>query len=80
MSEEKNKSEVARIREEIDAQNEAAKQGMYGLAEGVSKHAFITAKMDRIGELHDDLIQLVGEEKAAEIIIEVITKDDKKKP
>lgn len=44
------KSEVARIREEIELQLEAMQRGMYGYASGSARHSFIRARMDRIGE------------------------------
>jgi len=63
-----NQSEIARIREQLDAECEAARNGMYGYAE-TSKHEFITARMENMSKLHDELRELVGEE-ADKILIE----------
>jgi len=53
MDKHENHSEVARLMQQINEANEAAYQALYGLAAGVSKHEFITAKMERIGECHE---------------------------
>jgi hypothetical protein len=61
------KSEVSRLRAQLDAECEAANRAMYGFAE-VAKHAFITARMERVGEIHDQLQGLVGEQEAVEML------------
>ena len=43
-----NKSEVVRIMQQIDAEREAAEQGLFGLAYGVSRHDFITRRMEAV--------------------------------
>jgi hypothetical protein len=48
-----NKSEVARLMRQISEANEAAYQALYGLAQGTAQHAFITARMERMGECHE---------------------------
>ncbi|MBV8822167.1 MAG: hypothetical protein JO125_03465 [Chloroflexi bacterium] len=45
-----NKSEVARIREQIDAERAAAERGLFGLAYGVSRHDFITRRMEAVAD------------------------------
>ena len=55
-------SEVAALREQISLEYMAATLGLQGLNAGTSRHAFITAKQERIGELHEQLQELVGEE------------------
>ena len=50
-----NQSEVARLRAQIQAESEAAYLGLYGPSLGITKHAFITARMERLGELHEQL-------------------------
>ena len=62
------KSEVARIREEIELQLEAMQRGMYGFASGAARHSFIRARMDRIGEYHHQLTGQVGEKDADQIV------------
>ena len=50
---------------QISEANEAAYQALYDLAQGTTQHAFITARMDRMGECHEQLVELVGEHDAA---------------
>jgi len=66
-----NKSEVARLRYQIEQEYQAAELALHGLAAGVSRHAFITAKMERMGECHAQLARLVGGQQAMNIYIEV---------
>jgi hypothetical protein len=54
-------SEVARILVQIQAEYEASYSGLHGLAQGSSRHAFITARMESMGRLHEELAALVGE-------------------
>jgi hypothetical protein len=58
-------SEVAKLRQRIAEEYQAAKMGMSGLASGVSKHAFITARMERMGQSFDQLSELVGSRQEA---------------
>jgi hypothetical protein len=58
-------SEVARLLSQISAEYEAAQRGLTGLAYGTSKHEFITAKMERMGQLHAELQSLVGDQAIA---------------
>ncbi len=69
MSEE-NRSEVARLMRQIELEYEAAQRGLTGYAE-VAKHAFITARLEKIGEHHALLQQLTGEQKAAHFLVTV---------
>ena len=55
------RSEVARLLSQISAEYEAAQRGMTGLAYGTSKHEFITARMENMGQLHGQLQSLVGD-------------------
>jgi hypothetical protein len=57
-----NQSEVARLLEQISAEYEAAQRGLSGFAYGSAKHEFITARMENVGKLHDELHAIVGEE------------------
>jgi hypothetical protein len=58
----KSRSAIARLKEQIDAEAEAAQLAMYGPAQGISKHQFITARMERMGKLHEELKSLIGDE------------------
>jgi hypothetical protein len=63
-------SELGLLLQQIDAECAAAFQGLYGLASGVSQHDFINARYDRIGQLQGELEQLVGDDKAAQMVVE----------
>jgi hypothetical protein len=54
-------SEVARILEQIRLEYESAQLGMSGPAYGSSKHSFITARMEMVGQLHNELEALIGD-------------------
>jgi len=60
-----NHSEVARLLAQIDREYEAAQNGFTGLASGMSSHQFITARMERISDLHTSLQTLIGESATA---------------
>jgi hypothetical protein len=58
----KHQSEVARLLAQISEEYEAAQQGLSGLAQGSSQHHFITRRMERMGELHSELRDFIGDE------------------
>jgi hypothetical protein len=58
-------SEVAALREQIAAEHIAAKLGLEGLNSGTSHHAFITARLETIGALHEKLQNLVEDDAIA---------------
>jgi hypothetical protein len=66
------KSEVARIREQIQAEYQAAQQGLSGLASGTARHDFITARTEHLGILHERLAELVGPDEAIAIVANTI--------
>ena len=55
-------SEVARLLAQISAEYEAAQRGLSGLAYGTSQHEFITARMENLGQLHNQLQSIVGDD------------------
>lgn len=57
---EQNRSEVAHLLNQIEAEYVAAQRGLTGFAE-TAKHATITACIENIGRLHDHLRALVGD-------------------
>ena len=67
-----NKSEVARVLEQIELEFQAAQRGMYGLAFGTAKHEFITGKMEQMGKLHEKLQTMVGEKEAVKLLAETL--------
>lgn len=67
-----NKSEVARVLEQIELEFQAAQRGLYGLAFGSAKHEFITSKMEQMGKLHEKLQTMVGEQEAVKLLAETL--------
>lgn len=65
-------SEVARLRLQIQAEYEAAEQGLIGLSSGTARHDFITRKMENVAGLHQELIALVGEHEATAIVAHTV--------
>jgi hypothetical protein len=59
------RSEVEQLRQQIATEYMAAKLGLQGLNAGTSRHEFITARQERIGTLHEELQDLVGDEAIA---------------
>ena len=65
-------SEIVQLREQIAAEYMAAQWGLNGLAHGTSRHDFISARMEKMGEGHQHLTVLVGEQQAAELVAETL--------
>ncbi len=65
-------SEIARLRQRIAEEYEAATHGLTGFASGSAKHQFITKRMERIGSYHETLQHLVGEQEATRIVAETL--------
>ena len=57
-------SEVARLLQRIREEEEAARRGLEGYAT-VSKHAFITARIEKVDCYVDQLVKVTGSEEAA---------------
>jgi hypothetical protein len=66
-------SEVARLRQQIEAEYIAARYGLYGIAQGTSRHQFITTKMEHIREYQEQLEAIVGQQAAMQIFVETLT-------
>jgi hypothetical protein len=56
-----NQSEIARLLSQTEAEYVAAQRGLSGFAES-ARHAAITARMEHVGQLHEDLQAIVGAE------------------
>jgi len=67
-----NRSEVARLRQRIAQEYEAAIRGLTGLAYGTAKHEFITKRMEQMGVCHETLKHLVGEQEATRMLAETL--------
>jgi len=75
VQQERNQSEVARLLEIIDLEYRSAQQGLSGLAEGCSQHAFITSRMENMERMRQRVIGLVGnEDKANGLVMEQLDK------
>ena len=57
-----NQSEVTRLLGQIQTEYEAATLGLTGLSQGTCQHNIITAKMERIADLHVELHEIVGDD------------------
>ena len=66
-----NISEVAKLREDIRLNYEAAERAMHDPAM-VAPHDFITARLENMQQAHSSLIALVGEEEAIKIVAHAI--------
>ncbi len=66
-----NQSEVARLMQQIDAECESARLAMTGYAE-VARHEVITARMERMGALHEELKGIIGEREATEVLVRAL--------
>lgn len=66
-------SEVARLKECLRLEAEAAFQGLYGYAE-VAKHEIIHQKLERVGEVFEQLKEHIGEEEAALFMLDTMDK------
>ncbi len=66
-----NVSEVARLRERVKLEYEAMMRGLNGFAEGTAMHEFISARMARVGNYHEELVKEIGEDEATRIICEL---------
>lgn len=65
-------SEVAHLLAQMQTEYESAARGLSGLASGVACHRFITARMERIGQLHAALEKVVGEKQAAQLLVSTL--------
>jgi len=61
---EENRSEIARLRQQIEVQLVSMRRGLSGLSAGSARHAFINARMERIGTYQDGLANQLGENAA----------------
>jgi len=70
----KGQSEFARLVSQIDAEHQAAKWAITAPNIGTAQHRFITRRLQKIGEYHQQLTQLVGPETAIRIVSERMDK------
>ncbi len=61
-------SEVAHLRQQIEMQLVAMRRGLTGLSSGSARHAFINARMERIGDYQNSLESQLGESAATLLV------------
>ena len=67
-----NQSEVARLKAQIEAEIQAARWALHGACLGAAQHQFITCRMERMGMLHEELKERVGEEEGIRLLVQVM--------
>jgi hypothetical protein len=70
------KSEVAALRQRIEQEYEAAQSGLFGLAQGTARHAWITARTERLAEAYARLCDMVGPGQATTFLLTVERQQD----
>jgi len=65
-------SEVTQLRQRMRLEYEAAQRGVTGTAQGTTQHAFITKRLENMSNYHQVLKQLVGEQAAIELLVDVL--------
>lgn len=69
------RSEVAYLLAQIQAEYMSGVLGLSGFASGSARHDFITARMERMGQLHNELCNIVGENDAIAMVVHTLEKD-----
>ena len=64
-------SEVAALKERLRLEAEAMYRGLHGYAE-VARHEIINRKMERIGDIGEQLRQYLGRKETARLVVEVM--------
>jgi hypothetical protein len=67
-------SEIARLRAQIEAEHQAAWNGLHGLAAGTARHDFINKKMEILGKSVEELRKVAGSEVAMRVVVEAMNK------
>ncbi len=63
-----NASEVARLKEHITSEYEAAQSAMHGPSQGSATHQFVTVRMERMYADLAELVAIAGEEAMIEAL------------
>jgi hypothetical protein len=66
------KSEVARLLQQIDLEYQSAYRGLGGFASGTARHDFVNKRMKNIELVHERLIELVGPDEAIALVVHTI--------
>jgi hypothetical protein len=73
-------SELARLMAQLDLENEAARRALYDPSLGTAQHEFITARMERMGQIQEELEKLVGPEQAAMLVVKAMERKEGQVP
>jgi hypothetical protein len=73
---ERNESDVRRLLQQIDCEYTAASLALTGLALGTSLHSFISARMERIEDAREQLVDIVGPDEATRLVVEQMNTSD----
>jgi len=65
-------SMISALRKEIAEEYAAAAWGLYGIADGTAKHSFITKRLEKIGDCHAALREIVGEDLAGHLMVDTM--------
>lgn len=65
-------SEIARLMQCIAAEYEAAQNALSGFASGAAQHRFITARMERMNTLRQELAEEIGDIEATAMLFNVL--------
>ncbi len=65
-------SDIAQLKQRITEEYTAAQRGLTGLSAGNTRHEFITARMNNLGAIHEQLVALVGPDEAVKVIVEAV--------
>ena len=68
---ENTQSEIARLQQQIEAEFLSAEQALRGFAQS-AKHTFITARYNKIGQCQEQLAELVGEQRAMQMVCDIL--------
>lgn len=71
MADSRNNSEVARLMRQITEEYEATQRGLYDTAL-TGKHAFITTKIENMGRLQEELLDVVGAHQVMALVVEAL--------
>jgi hypothetical protein len=65
------RSEIAEMRQQIALEVVAMRRGLLGISTGTARHAFIHARMERIGMFQDTLANSIGDQAASQLVCAV---------
>lgn len=67
------RSEVARLRDQIEMELDSMQRGFMDFAAGTARHEFIRTRLDRVGSYQQMLVHQIGEHEANELVCVLYT-------